>query len=122
MIAQASRDACVEHPGWPEVGAHTETEVQRGGAVVATDEPDGGLHVRYDADRRSLRIDAATERQPHGNEERRAAAHEAGPRAEHERAVQREIDRVSDHALPRFDAGEQDGLARARRIEDAAPQ
>src|SRR5207253_6194311 len=94
MIAQASRDACVEHPGEPEVGAHTETEVQRRGAVVATDEPDGGLHVRYDADRRSPRIDAATERQSHGNEERRAAAHEAGPRAEHERAVQREIDRV----------------------------
>src|SRR5207237_2809075 len=86
------------------------------------DEPDGGLHVGHDADRRSLGIDAAAERQTHWNEQRRAAAHEARARAEHEGAVEREVDRVGDHALARLDAAEQHGLARAGTIEAASPQ
>src|SRR6184192_1341903 len=122
VIPQAARDARVEHPREPEVGAHTEAELECRGAAATGDEPDGGLHVGHDAHRRSLGIDAAAERQAHGNEQRRAAAHEARARAEHEGAVEREVDRVGDHALARLEAGEQHGFARAGRIEDASPQ
>src|SRR5207237_9123992 len=41
VIAEAARDARVEHPREPEVGAHTEAELQRRCAAAAGDEPDG---------------------------------------------------------------------------------
>src|SRR6184192_4624221 len=68
------------------------------------------------------RIDPAPERQAKGDVELRASAYQVGSRAEHDRAVERKIDGMRDHALARLDASEQHGLGGAGRIEDPAPQ
>jgi len=78
VIAQAARHTRVEHAREPEVGADPKPD-SRAEWLRARDEADGGLHVGHDADRRSLRIDAATERQgPTGTNQRRARSR-AGP-------------------------------------------
>jgi len=102
--------------------ADAEAKLQRRGAAAASDERDGGLYIGHDAHCRSARIHAAPERQTHRNEQRRAAAHEAGPRAEHDRAVERKVDRMRDHALARLHSHQEHGLPRSARIENAAAE
>src|SRR6266852_2258600 len=119
LVAEPARDARVEHAGEPEIGADAEPEDQRRGAV-AHDERQRRLHVRHDAHRRALRVDPTPEREADWNVERRGPAHQTRAGAEDERTVEREVDRVRDHALPCLHAREHGGVPGAAGTEETA--
>src|SRR5439155_1413674 len=118
-VAQARTDAGVEHAAQPKVAAQAEREPHVVGDGAAGEHVHRRLHVRHDAHRRAPRIDAAPERESNRDDQLRRAAHEVSAHADDHRAVQREVDRVRDHALPRLGAEQQLRVAGPGRSEKA---
>ena len=87
---------------------------------VPGEEEAGGLDVGHQGHLGPLRMHAAAERQPDGDDEHRAAAHQVRADAEHQRAVERKVRRLVDDALARFNAEQRHALSDATGIEDAA--
>src|SRR5437870_5131984 len=117
-VAQPGADARVEDAGQAEVGPEAERELNviRG---VPGEQEHRRLHVGDDAHRRALRIDATAERKPGGDHHHRRPAHQVAPDAQQQGAVEREVDRVRDHALPFLGPDQELGCGRFRRIETA---
>src|SRR3989454_170958 len=117
-VAEPGADARVEDAAQAEVGPEAERELNviRG---VPGEQEHRWLDVGDDAHRRALRIDATAERQAGGDQHHRRPAHQVAPDAQQQGAVEREVDRVRDHALPRLGADQELGVARSGRIEKA---
>src|SRR5881396_605412 len=118
-VAESGADSGIEPRRQPEIGAEAQREKEVG-VAAARREQSRGLHVGHDADLRVLRIDAAAQRQPDGNEELGIAAHESAADAENKRTVEREILRMGDDALARLSADEQRCVAGPAGVENAA--
>src|SRR5256885_1221522 len=120
-VPEARTDPGVEDAAEPQVHAQPEGELEIGAAVAGQEEA-GRLHVRNERDGRALRRHPAAERQPHRDDQDRAAADEVRPDAEDQRAVEGEIRRLGDDALARFHPEQQHALPGPGRIEEAAPE
>src|SRR3989454_1766575 len=117
-VAEPGADARVEDAAQAEVGPEAERELNviRG---VPGEQEHRWLDVGDDAHRRARRIEAPAERRPGGDPHPRRPAHQVAADAQQQGAVEREVDRVRDHALPRLGADQELGVARSGRIEEA---
>src|SRR5690348_2383674 len=96
-VTDARRDPGVEPPAEPEIRPQAQIEVDV--APAPGDEECSGLDVRHDADGRILHVEPAAEGEADRDDQHRVAGDQVGARAEDQRAVQRKVFVVREHAF-----------------------